>query len=293
MIRALAEVQHGVVARWQLLERGVSREAIAIRVRNGRLRRITRGVYAYGRAATGREARWMAAVLSVGPDAVLSHRSAAALWGLRPGDGGTSTVTIPSRRGRRRHDGLVVHRRLDLPLGDWTIERAIPVTSPPRTLVDVAADLRPHELRRAVERAEELELFHLPDVEAMLRRRAGQPGTPALRALLDDAREHGLPRTRTDLESAFLQMCLDHGLPRPEVNRWDGEREVDFRWPAHRIAVETDGWGAHRTRSAFESDSERSQILAAQGWTLIRVTWRQLERRPELVARRIRQATGT
>ncbi len=235
----------------------------------------------------------MIAVLSVGPDAVLSHRSAAVLWGLRPDDGGTTTVTIPDRRGRKRKPGLVVHRTEDLPRPECTFRRAIPVTSVARTLVDVAADLRPHELRRAVERADELELFHLPDVEAVVDRRAGMPGVPALRALLDDAREHGLPHTRNDFESAFLQMCFDHRLPRPQVNWWDGERELDFRWPEHRLVVETDGWGVHRTRRAFESDSERSQILAAQGWTLMRVTWRQLTRRPDIVATHVRRAMGT
>lgn len=293
IIRELAERQHGVVARWQLLARGIGHDAVAARVGNGRLIPVARGVYAVGRRAVGDEARWMTGVLRVGGDAVLSHRIAAALWTLRPSDGGLTAVTIRSPRGCRPRAALVVHRTVQLSDGDGTMRRGIPVTSVARTIVDVAAELRPHEQRRVIERAELLELFDLPKVEAAMERRAGVEGVPALRALLDDIRDHGLPRTRNDFESAFLQMCLDHRLPRPQVNWWDGERELDFRWPEHRLVVETDGWGVHRTRRAFESDSERSQILAAQGWTLMRVTWRQLTRRPDVVAMHVRRALGT
>ncbi len=286
-IRALAETQHGLVARRQLLLLGLGPAAIAHRVRTGRLVPVGRGVYALGHRPATAEARWMGAVLVVGSDARLAERSAGALWGIRGYRGARTHVAIPSSRGRHPNDGLVVHRWADLRPDECTVEHGIPVTTVARTLIDLAVVLRPHQLRRAVERADELELFHLPDVERSLERRRGRPGHRVMRALLDDAREHGLPRTRTDLESLFLQMCLDHGLPRPQVNRWDGKRELDFRWPDQRLVVETDGWGAHRTRRAFESDSDRSQVLAAGGWTLIRVTWRQLERRPDLVAERV------
>jgi len=296
-VRALADRQHGLVARRQLLALGLGREAVKSWARSERLVRVGRGLYTLGHRQRTPESRWMAGVLAVGADARLAERSAGALWTLRPYAGANLHVAIPSSRGRRPRDGLVVHRWADLRPEECTVARGIPVTTPARTLIDLAVVLRPHQLRRAVERSDELELFHLPDVERVLERRRGRPGYRSLRALLDDAREHGLPRTRTELESLFLQMCLDHRLPRPQVNRWDGARELDFRWPEHRLVVETDGWGVHRTRRAFESDNDRSQVLAAQGWTLMRVTWRQLERRPDLVAERVhatlRRLAGT
>lgn len=228
----------------------------------------------------------MAAVLACGRGAVLSHRSAARLHGLRP-HAGAIELTAPTARGVRRLDGLRVRRSGDLPPGEVTRERAIPATTVERTLLDLAAIVGAPHLRRAVERAEQLDVFDLQALRRVLAAHPRRPGAPALRALLDDLHAHGTIRTRSDVEAAMLQLCLDHDLPRPDVNRWDGAMEVDFRWPARDLAIEVDGWSTHRSRAAFERDRERSQILTLDGWRLVRFSARQIERDPARVAERL------
>lgn len=282
-ILRLAERQHGVVARRQLLELGLSAQTIARRARAGRLLRVGRGVYALGHRALQPEGWWMAAVLVCGERAVLSHRSAARLWGLRPWSG-TPEVTVPVEVGARRHAGITVHRSRHLPPTDLTTRDAIPVTTVHRTLLDLAAVVPPHHLRRAVERAEERELFDLRRLHAVMARRPHVAGAPALRALLADARAHDLPRTRSDVEAAVLQLCLDHRLPRPQVNRFDGANEVDFRWPDHRLVMEVDGWSTHRTRRAFADDRARDRAHVQAGWRVVRFTAVEVDGQPTVVA---------
>ncbi|QEC46266.1 DUF559 domain-containing protein [Baekduia soli] len=289
-IRLLAERQHGLVARRQLLALGLGAEAIVHRRRTGRLVAVDRGVYALGHRPSSVHTRWMQIVLVMGPRVVLSHRSAAALWGLRPGGASRVDVTCPSHAGRQARAGVVVHRTRTLAPTEVTASEAIPVTSVARTLVDLAAVVRPHEVRRAVERADEAELFDLRDVRRILDVLRGRPGVATLEAVLADAADHGLAHTRSDLEALFLQLCLDRDIPRPVVNGRDGAGEVDFRWPDRRVAVELDGYRWHRSRRAFEADRARSQVLAARGWTLLRVSDRQLVRTPATVALRVTAA---
>jgi hypothetical protein len=265
-IHALAARQHGLVARRQLLGLGLGEDAIDHRLSNGRLRRLHRGVYALGHAQLRREGRTLAVVLSVGDDAVLSHRSAAGLWGLRPWGGTFVEVSILGAKGVRRRPGRIVHRSADLPHDERTVERGVPVTTVPRTLLDLAAVVPAHHLRRAVERAELAELFDLVAVRRVLDAHPGRPGSRALTALLADFAQHGETPTRSDLEAILLQVCLDTGLPRPQVNRYDGIRETDFRWPDHRLIVEVDSWTFHgRTRRAFDGDRARDRALLREG----------------------------
>lgn len=251
---------------------------------------VRRGVYALGHAELRREGHVLAAVLAVGDDAVLSHRSAARQWGLRPWSGTFVEISVPSRRGIRLKRDLHIHNATDL--HDWEIteDDGLPVTTPARTLLDLAAVVPPHQLRRAVERAEQLEIYDHTAVLRVLAAHPRRPGSPALKALLADLQTHGTTSmTRSDLESLFLQLCLDHDLRRPQVNRYDNGRELDFRWPEHRLAVETNGFWVHRTRDAFERDHERRLELEAAGWRVISLTWRQVVDQPEVIAAHVRR----
>src|SRR3954454_9233525 len=286
----LAAKQHGVVARRQLLALGVGSEAIQSRRTSRRYVPLHRGVYAVGHAELTPDGFGMAAVLAAGPGAFLHRWSAAGLWALRP-FGGRHHVGVPTGGGRRRRRYLrapIVHRVLGVRPEDLTTHRGIPTTTVARTLLDLAGALPAHELRRAVEAAERAELFDLGAVDEVLAAHHGQLGTVALRALLDDARTHGLPVTRSELEALMLQLCLDHGLPRPVVNVADDGPEVDFRWPAWRLMVETDGWSTHGSRDAFERDRLRDRRLAVEGWRVVRITWRQLVDDPAAVAADLR-----
>jgi very-short-patch-repair endonuclease len=288
-IRELVARQHGVIARRQLLAIGLSAGGIDHWVRNERLVVVRRGVYALGHAELRRQGHVLAAVLAVGDDAVLSHRSAARQWGLRPWSGTFVEISVPSRRGIKVKRDLRVHNATDLHPWEITEDDGIPLTTPARTLLDLAAVVPPHQLRRAVERAEQLEIYDHVAVLRVLAAHPRRPGSPALKALLADLQAHGTTSmTRSDLEALFLQLCLDHDLPRPQVNRYDNGRELDFRWPERRVAVETNGFWVHRTRDAFERDHVRRLELEAAGWRVISLTWRQVTRRPHAIAEHVR-----
>jgi hypothetical protein len=289
-IGELVARQHGVIARRQLLQLGLSAGGVDHWVRNGRLIVVRRGVYALGHAELRREGHVLGAVLAVGSDAVLSHRSAARQWGLRPWSSTFVELAIPSRRGIKRSRDLLVHNATDL--HDWEIGKddGIPLTTPARTLLDLAAVVPAHQLRRAVERAEQLEIYDHTAVLRVLAAHPRRPGSLALKTLLADLHDHGTTSmTRSDLEALFLQLCLDHGLPRPQVNHYDNGRELDFRWPERRIVVETNGFWVHRAREAFESDHERRLELEAAGWRVISLTWRQVVDRPAAIAAHMRK----
>jgi very-short-patch-repair endonuclease len=287
-VRALAEAQHGVVARRQLLALGLRPGRIRSWVGGGRLVRQRRGVYSLGHALLSLEGRWMAAVLACGDGAVLSHRSAAALWGLRPAGASMIDVTVAADGRRARGDGVRPHRSGIAAPTFATTRRGIPVTSVAWTLLDLAAAVRPHHLRRAVEAAEHLELFDLRDVRSALELDPGRPGSPALRAVLADMRDHGVTRTRSDVEAALLQICVEHDLPRPQVNHYDNGVEVDFRWPRHRLVVEVDGWEFHRTRRSFAADRARDRRALSAGWRTARFTATEVQQTPAAVAAELR-----
>ena len=217
----------------------------------------------------------MAAVLAHWPRAVLSHRSAAALLGLRPTARGRVEVTVRGR-GTRPRTGIQVHHAALRP-DEATTHDGIPVTLPGRTLVDLAGVLSADQLRRALEQAEILRVL---DTAALRSAARGRRGARALTALLDE-REIGIRHTRSELEQRFLEFLRYAGLPLPETNvPLDvGGRsiEVDCLWRDPRLVVELDGLGTHQTLRRFEGDRERDRALATAGLTVVRITWRQLQ----------------
>jgi very-short-patch-repair endonuclease len=267
-IAALAECQHGVVAARQLLALGLARGAIDRRVQAGELHVWYRGVYAVGHRVLTREGRWMAAVLAAGPGAVLSHRSAAALWEIRRSARPRIEVTAP----RRSRHGIQVHQARLAP-DEVTVHNGIPVTTPARTLVDLAAVLRPDELEKAINQTEILRLPY-PD----LSRYRGHRGISALRTRPEPT------ISRSQLERDFIAFLNAHALPKPLVNTPLNGKEPDFRWPKHRLIVEVDGFATHGTRQAFETDRARDRTLLAAGWRVVRITYRQLHEQPQEVA---------
>jgi hypothetical protein len=229
----------------------------------------------------------MAAVLACGPGAVLSHRSAAALLGLRPFGGVRIDVTVPGRS-RRRLPGIEVHRSTTLLPRDTTREQNIPCTTVARTQLDIADVLSRRQVERAFDQAEILEAFDLRALEDQLARNPYRRGVQVIRGVLA---EHYIGSTPTwsEFEEAFLAFARAAGLPRPEVNYWivldDGGAAIraDFAWPAQRVIVETDGRDTHDTRQAFESDRRKDLRLTAARWRPIRVTWQRLHSEPALV----------
>jgi hypothetical protein len=290
-ISELASAQHGVVSRAQLEAIDVRHGAIAHRIGAGRLHRIHRGVYSPGHALLTAEGRWMAAVIACGRGALLSHRSAGALWAIRPTSTGAIDVTVPARGGRLSRGPITIHRSSSLTAADAAACERIPVTSPARTLLDLGDILPAAALERAFERAEVLRLLDLTSIRAALAANPTRRGSGRLAAILE--RQHTDPAIeRSELEGLFLELCSDAGLPRPLVNARVGPYEVDFLWPDARVVVETDGHSFHSTRAAFERDRARDALLVASGYRMLRFTYRQVAWEPEVVVRRLCSVLG-
>jgi very-short-patch-repair endonuclease len=262
VIGALAGDQHGVVGRSQLLAAGVGSRAIVHRVESGRLHPLYRGVYAVGHRVLSQRGRWMAATLAA--DGVLSHRSAGALWDIRQWHGRID-ITVPRTRAKR--PGLLLHRATLAP-DEITVRDGIPVTTPARTLLDLAAVLQRHQLQQAINEAE---ILRLPGPHRLTQRSPTKRGTRALRTLAPPT------HTKRDLEARFHTFLNDRRFPRPQTNVLIEGKEVDFAWPDRRLIIELDSWEFHRTRAAFEDDRRTDRRLKAAGWTVIRVTWRDLD----------------
>ena len=276
-IAALAARQHGVLSADQLLTCGLSRKAIRGRVAAGRLHPVHAGVYAVGHPAVGDHGRWLAAVLAGGSGAVLSHRSAAELWGLMPATSRIPDVSVP--RGRRPRATVSFHRPPRLDRVDLTARDGIPVTAAARTLLDLAAVLAPRQLERAFDEADRLHLLDRGRLRVLCERR-GQRGVREFRRLAARLLPATLS-TRSALEYRFLKLCRDRGLPRPEANVRLAGHEVDVLWRRQGLVVELDGHAYHAGRAAFERDRIRDATLQAAGHHVIRVTHRRLEDDPE------------
>jgi very-short-patch-repair endonuclease len=264
LLAKLAANQHGVVTVSQLRAVGIDPSAIAYRVRNGRLHRIHRGVYAVGHARLSNEGRWMAAVLAYGGDAVLSHRSAAQLWRLLTPRKGPIDVIVPGRGGRDKRRGIRLHRSTTLTQPQTTRRANIPVTTPARTLEDLRGCATPDELSRARRQAEYLG-YRVEEVE-----------------------RKPVELSRSELERRFLRLCARHHLPPPQVNTPLLGYEVDFLWPLAKLVAETDGYDGHSGRESFEYDRRREARLAAAGYEVLRFTWRQVLEHPEEVVAALR-----
>jgi hypothetical protein len=289
VIAALAARQHGVVARWQLLDRGIGARAIDHRLERGRLHRVHRGVFAVGHAVLSRPGAWMAAVLAAGPEAVLSHRSAAALWGIRDTAAARVEVTVP--RNRRARPRITIHRGA-LSADEITVHDGIAVTTPARTLLDLAEVLAPHQLERAVHETEYRRLTSPLSLDALLTRHQGRRGTKALRAIVDQ-NNLGSTITKSELEIMFLAFLDQNEVPRPLVNEPIGPYTVDALWPAQRLVVELDSRQAHHTTRAFEQDRARDRNLQVAGWHVLRITWRQLHEDQATIAAQLRALIAT
>lgn len=273
-----------MVARAQLQSLGLGRGAILHRLEIGRLHAVHRGVYAVGHNLLSARARWIAAVFAAGVDAALSHRAAAAHWGMRPPKTGPIDVTMP--RKVRTRVGITFHRGC-IPADEATVLHAIPVTTVPRTLLDLATVLDRRQIERAMEEAEIRRLddpLSLPD---LLERYPRRRGTATIKAILE-AGQIGSTITRSELEERFLAFIESRFLPSPELNvdievqgRWI---EADCVWHEQRVIVELDGHATHRTAAAYERDRARDRALNAAGWRVVRVTWRQLHQDADALA---------
>jgi very-short-patch-repair endonuclease len=278
-IAALAGRQKGLVTRVQLLNAGVGRSAIDDRLRRGALHAVHRGVYLVGHAIEPPLAREMAALLACGEDSLLSHRSAGALWRLVREWNGPVEVTVPRRL---RRPGITTHCNALLPQDRRTRDN-LRLTSPTRTLLDLAAVLDQDALEQAVAQATRLRLT----TEAELTRQLShpRPGTAALKAILTRR-----PRmTRSGAERKLLNLLREARLPLPETNVHVAGHEVDLLWREHRLIVEFDGFAYHSDRRAYEQDRLRDADLQAAGYRVVRVTWRQLEDGSAAVLARLAQ----
>jgi very-short-patch-repair endonuclease len=280
LLAAFAGRQYGVVARRQLLGVGVPDSTIDSWLQRRRLFPLHRAVYAVGHEAVEQRGRELAAVLAVGDDALLGHQPAGARWRMRPPWQGVIHVVSPRLV---KVEGVAVHRARSIDPRDRTIHQGIPITTPARTLLDLAEVLPERQLEDALAEAAIRELA--TDLEDVIARSSGRRGASVLTALLRD-----VAPTRSVLEREFLRLLADHDLPRPLVNARVNGYEVDAHWPAARLIVELDGFRVHGTRRAFERDRERDAELLAAGWRVIRITFRQLRRAPGAVAARLRRA---
>ena len=284
-----AEGQHGIITTRQLAARGLGSQAITVRVRAGRLHRVHRGVYAVGCGPLTLQARFMAAVLAGGDEAILSHFSAAAHEGLLRWEERHPEVTVVGGTNGRR-PGVRVHRARALNPRDVMRHEGIRVTTPARTLLDLAAVLTPRALARAVRQAHGDRLVTSRDLADVLTRANGHHGAPALSSLV----AAGPAPTRSVFEDVVLELLRDAGLPEPYVNVElviAGRRIVaDFRWPAQQLVVEADGAVWHDNRAAREADAERQALLEAHGERVVRITCNQAVRQPRQTIERIRVA---
>jgi very-short-patch-repair endonuclease len=270
-IASLATLQHGVVSRKQLLRLGLSGRMIERRIEAGRLYPLHRGVYAVGHERLSTRSRWLAAVLTCGEHAVLSHRSAAALWGLARVHRGP--IEVSSRR-RRQGPGLRVRERR-IGREDRAVRDSIPVTSVARTLIDLVGILDDRRFERTWEEADRLGLLELRTLEQSWSRARGRPGAGRIHDLIVAARDP--VRTRSPLEDRFAVFCREQRFPRPSFNVLVLGHEVDALWPRQKLAVELDSFEFHGHRAAFERDRSRDMELQVAGYRVIRVTHRRLD----------------
>jgi hypothetical protein len=288
-VAEVAASQYGVVSRSQLEALGAGSSTVGGWLRARRLIRMHSGVFAVGHASLTREGHFLAAVLACGPGAVLSYASAGALWEIRTSAAAMIDVTTPLRTGRGKA-GLRVHRGDRVRPDEVTDVNSVPCTTVARTLLDLAVVLSPRGVEATVEASERLGRFDLRSLTLLLARHRGRRGTAKLRRALGAFDEEVL-RARSETEARFFHLCLDHGLPRPLVNRTveaaPASLEVDFHWPDSRLIVETDS-PFHDTTAAVGRDLKRDAALHREGWTVIRCRWDDIVGDPIPLLARIR-----
>ena len=283
----MADRQHGVVALRQLEALGFKRWTVKRSMHRWRLRPVHRGVYAVGTSTLSMQGYWLAAVLAYGEGAVLSHRSAAAHWGLIGRR--RSRVDVTSPHGRAGRPGIALHE-CKIDADDFVVVRSTPVTKVARTLFDLAEVVDFRRLERAWEEADRLKLLEIKAMERVVERGYGRHALKPIRRLLAEAR--AVPITRSALEDRFTAFCRERNFPEPATNVTVLGYEVDAFWPDKRLVVELDGFAYHGHRAAFERDRARDAALQAAGYGVIRLTHRRLQRETEAVDRELRLALG-
>lgn len=282
----LATRQHGVISRHQLLALGFGDEAIKVRLDSMRLHALHREVFAIGHAHIGEPGRRWAAVLAYGEGTLLSHRSAAALWGLARQRSALIDVTATrGRQGIRRREGIFVHRGRLHP-EDRALRGGLPVTTVARTLFDLAEFVTFKQLESAWEEADRLGYLQLAAVGQVCERGYGRRALKPTRRLLGQAR--AVEITRSPLEDRFATFCREHRLPMPSFNTTVLGYEVDALWPKQLLAAELDSWEFHRHRAAFERDRARDIALQAAGYRTIRITNRRIANDPTTLLNQLR-----
>lgn len=283
-IARLAGRQNGVVTLLQLLAIGLTRKAIRHRVATGRLHAVHRGVYLVGHVVAPAWACETAAVLASGAGTLVSFHSGAGLWGLRPTPPPTVDVTVVGRNPGQR-PGIRLHRVRELAAEDRARRHGLPVTAPSRTILDQAAVLAPRDLERTIDEARRQRLVTDASLIAAVQRAPNHRGARAVRTALDSQGEPHM--TRSEAEERMLALVRAADLRAFETNRNVRGYEVDFLWRAEHVIVEVDSWQFHGDRKAFETDRRRDADLHAAGYTVLRITARQLRREPLYVAARL------
>lgn len=289
IIGALADIQHGAVARWQLLTRGLTRREIATRIGDGRLRPIHRGVYLVGHVAAAPLAYEAAAVLAFPSGAIISHRSAAKLQGLLSWPP-KAACWVTTLRGDSGRPGLIV-KKATLEPCDITSHERIPLTSAARTILDCAAVLSPDEddrLEAMCAEAHARGAAKLPDLHSQIERNPGKPGVPRLQRVL--SRHTGPVRPKRELERRLLRLIRASDLPEPEVNAYLEGKERDFLWRDQRLVVETDSYRYHGEARTWARDIGKTNELQLRGYVVLRFTWFDVTERPGWIIAEIRRA---
>jgi very-short-patch-repair endonuclease len=300
-VRELTVAQQGLVTRLQLLQAGLTPRAIESRVKRKRLRRVQQGVYLAGPVLPSM-ARERAALLACGPASVLSHWSALMVWekevvnrrggwpsrvwtGMGPAVRSRAAHVTMRDGKRRRRPGIIAHPCADLPSDEVTVADGLPVTTPARTLLDLARYAEARELEQMAGWAERQGLTTREELLEVVARHRGRAGARALRRLLEAPA--GPAWTRSEAEERFLSLVRKVGLPGPEVNVVVAGVEVDFLWRDRGVVVEVDGFEFHSVRSRFKRDRERDADLAGEGIRVIRVTWQQIVQESEMMMVRL------
>jgi very-short-patch-repair endonuclease len=288
LARRIARIQNqhnGAIAGAQLRELGVTRSAIRARVSSGRLVQIFRDIYSAGDPRLMPLVRPSGALLALGVDAVISHRCAAAVWGLADPDPFIIDVTVPRDRHRPRK-GIRLHHVKHLHPADITTRSKLRVTTLARTLIDFASQATSSERHRAFGEARAKHRLSDRDLHAALGRvPANHPGAAIVRQMLGQ----GDTYDRSKAERIMRKLCRQGQLPEPSTNTHRNGYLVDFLWPDAHLILEIDG-ATHLTRTAFENDRRRDQTHAANGYTVIRITWHQLQHEPLAILTRLAQA---
>jgi very-short-patch-repair endonuclease len=268
---------------------GFMESAIDRRLRTQQLHEVRNGVYSVGHRVLPRSGRWLAAVLASGPDAVLSHWSAAALWMIRPNSRSLIDVTTPHKS--RSWHGIRRHHKA-LPSDEVTVHEGIPVTTVPRTIFDLAATEDVDAVAAMLRESEHLNLWDRLSLPHLVDRYPGRRGVRKVRLALQRITEEPSGRKRSRLEERFAPFLRRHRLPLPRFNDWillGAKRfQVDCHWVGSGQIVELDGWESHSSRSAFQDDRERDRRLKVAGYSITHITWNQLRDEPEAIASDLR-----